>query len=588
MITIDQIKELKTYLVDDCHNMRLEQQESYQKYIDDTFPLPLITNLDYIVRLGAAADLINGVAGQIITSNPQVFRGTIGKSKTAEQSALAVAKECNRWAMNGLTQSPQLYHEFVKNDIGLGEAWIHTFHNEMLFNWEPDDHDGKTWQEVMPDALPVKFVNMPPTIMFLDPADERDGIIRRVIISYERMAGDIQRVYPYWTKMGNRKYSDKLSFFIYWDDEIRYAEGDNEPLLREGVSKDGEPPELSNGEGIQENPYKVCPFSHAYSGFGRQSEYNNPATLAISRIHYMRNKMVEDETMRSDLFMGTHKFMHKHIDVINRSAVKLGDDAFSEYSRAAGKINILDLPPGAEFEVAESLLPDQQAFEHYRMVHAEVMTDDPPTTRGFAGGTSGRQEDILGGRGMNLYDSIVTGAEQAFAQSFGHGLKIIEELPFLMPPGLKAEDIKNNHKLTVMLKADDPIEMGRLAADGDRKQMQGIIDHETNLIEYQGKTQGEAQLIMAKQMVDEVKKNDPIIRRLVALNVAKEMGMEGEYLQLEEEMVEMGEGNTGGLSSAPKIGSQGGEPREGNIKTDRGREETDMSRERKPPRRSPM
>ena len=74
-------------------------------------------------------------------------------------------------------------------------------------------------------------------------------------------------------------------------------------------------------------------------------------------------------------------------------------------------------------------------------------------------------------------------------------------------------------------------------------------------------------------MVDEVIMNDPIIRRLVAIQVAREMGMEDQYLALETQLGQLEEG----LSSRPKTGSEGGPPRGGDVRTATGREQTDMS-----------
>ena len=98
----------------------------------------------------------------------------------------------------------------------------------------------------------------------------------------------------------------------------------------------------------------------------------------------------------------------------------------------------------------------------------------------------------------------------------------------------------------------------------------------TNLIEFQGYTKEEARKIMARKLVDDVTRNHPVIRQLMGVTLAKEMGLGEEVAQMLQP--------EGGTNPTPQFGSEGGEPREANIKTSMGREMVDMSAERRPPR----
>ena len=178
---------------------------------------------------------------------------------------------------------------------------------------------------------------------------------------------------------------------------------------------------------------------------------------------------------------------------------------------------------------------------------------------------------------MDKWQGIIAGDEDQWATAFGMALRMCDEMPKLMPDGITSDDLKKNYSVNIELRADDQIAAGRKAADGDYKQQAGIIDWETNLVRYQGFTQEEAEDIQDNAIIDMVIKTNPMMQQLIAMNAAKELGMEQELAA----MMEQAQGQDGG------VGSQGGPPRNRNIKTEQGREMPDLSSEKKPVRRPP-
>ncbi len=567
MPTTDEIRDFVFHLQDRVHGDKHAQQEIDQTFYWDINPIPLLRKItvgnsqtqdsDYVIRTGTAMDLVNSVASQIITDNPQVFRKELADNTTSKGRAERVGIETNRWARNALYQEPQAYQEHIKNNMIYGEAVIHTVHNQFLAEWDKSEHGGKSWQSVVPEAMPVKFFIMNPMIVYIDPKDMEDGIVKRAVISYERSIGDIKRIYPFFDAQG-KEVTDTTPFFIYWDENIRYSEAggvDN----RQPVFKDAEGV-LSNGDGIQENPYGFVPFTHAYSGFGSGTPDNNPASLAVSRLRSMRGQLVEDTTIRSNLNFGIHKSMHKHRNIINKSGKPLGPDAFKDYSEKAYSMNELLLPVGADFEVSESLMPDASAFQYYLNVHADLLSQDPPTLRGFPSGTSGRQEDILGSRGMRLYDSIVFGTSRSFETAIGHGLRILEKMPFLMPPGLHEGDIEKHWKVTLQLKSSDALDADRLSNQGSALVTAQQLSNRSNLIKYQGMTEVQADDEMAQIQAERFMNSD-IIGALLAQRAAEKSGMGDEIAKVSKE--------------ATRIEGDAARPSE--VRTQRGREEADVN-----------
>lgn len=565
MINVKDIQDLQKFLVEQYHAKRVREQEIDEQYRKDTFAVPFIQDETWIVRTGKGGRMVDAPAEHILTDNPQVFRQAHRKGATEAQER--VAKELNRWANRLLWQVPQPYKQFVKHLLGPGEGWIYVIHNE-LFN--PND----------PNSMPTKFICHHPTIVFIDPeGGEDDGVPGRVLFYYRRTADNIKRNYPFWTWRNQRmrKWEEKIPFLMYIDKDSRYFEADAEPLL---TNKKGE---LSNGDGIQENIYGFVNTVHAYSGFGSGSPDGDPSELAVGRLRNCRDLLGEQCAIRSVVNTLVHKFAHKPVDLTypSEGPAPTGDIG-ANYDRGLNAFNVIGMPMGSEFRESKiDQLPDQALFQHLYNIEAQIDKEDPLGLTGQALGTSGRQQDMAEESALRRYATIVENTAHSFAKAFGMGLRICEKIPNMMPKGINKSDIGGYYGCEVELKATDPIEQDRLRTLGSRLYQMQEIDLETNLTKYQGYTQSEAKEIMAKRLVDNVTINSPIVAEILGRQFAKEAGMEDQYEAILQAMKESGGKAIGG------IGSQGGPPREGNIKSALGREQADMSLTQRGARRSP-
>jgi hypothetical protein len=556
---VKEIKELYSYLTQTYHSKRRAQQEKDESFINDAIDISYLPEGVTPMKTGKAYRMVSAPAEHIITSNPQVFRNT-GENRVQEDKR--VAQELNRWARVLLRQTPQPFKEFVKKLLGRGESWIYTIHN--------DNYDKSN-----PLELPIKLLIPDPLIVYTD-GNETNGVPERVIISYQRVADTILRDYPKWkwTKKGNKTEKDKVPYFMYMDSDVRYIDADGDPLL---VDNNGEP---YNGNGIQENIYGFVPFVHTYAGFGYSSPDGDPATLCISRITNIRDLVREYTAIRSVINYLIFQYAQPPLDFEYDPQVYTPPDDFAEkYSRKPKSFNIVPVThTGGGMKKGVDMLPDQQLFLHLYNIENQIDEEDPLGTLGQIIGTSGRQQIDAKSSSLRRYDTIVENTAHSFETAFGQGLKLCENIPSIYPKGLNQDDIKKNYTLSIELKSEDYIETNLRRTDGDRKQAGGIIDWETNLTQYQGYTQEESQKIMDKSIVDSVILNDPIIRRLIAIQTAKEMGMEQQYTELEKALGAPEQG----VSTVPKYGSKGGEPRTGNIKTPTGAEQIDMSMAQRP------
>lgn len=555
MITVSEIKELQKYLIGTQHANRIQQQEEDDSFYKDTFKVPWIQDLTYIVRTGKAARMIDTPAEHIITSNPQVFREPVGKGIQQNER---VSAELNRWATLLLRQQPQPYKEFVKNLLLRGEAWIYTLHNE---NFNPDD----------PQDIPIRVILPDPLIVFMDSTQgEKYGRPQRVIISFDRVAWDVKQNYPEWAwdQKGNKQWSETVPFLMYWDNDVRYFEADKEALFRDANG------DLSNGDGIQENIYGFVPFVHSYSGFGRGSPDGDPASLAMGRLRWVRDLLREQCAIRSTLNTLMLRYAHKTRDLsYPAGGPEPTGDIGENYDNTLNAFNIIGLPPGATLTVAESQLPEPQVFQHLYNIEQQILNEDPLGLVAQAIGSSGRQQDIVSAAALRRYDTVVENTAHTFAVALGMvGLQMVEKIPGLMPKGIHKGDINGNYICRIELKATDPIEQDRLRTLGSRLYQMGEIDLLINLTKYQGYTEEEAKKIMARILADNATRNNPLIAQVMGMQAAKEIGMEQEY-----EILKSQGSKEQPLSPVPQIGSEGGEPRVGNIKTPLGQEMLDMS-----------
>jgi len=574
-LSIKEIKELENHLVNTRHSHRVEVQQDDQTYYDDTFSLPLIKDASYIVRTGAPARLINGITEQIVTDNPQAFTKPRENTNIANASSVNVAKEFNRQLQILNKQNPNPFKESIKNKLVRGDNYIYVIHNESLVNYKGD------WHKDMPDAVPVKYIVFDPMIVFFDPDEgEENGIPNRVIISFKRSAGELHQRYPHWKPkngMERGKWgAEPIPFFMYWDNKIRYFEADDSALLTDDEGK------LANGEGIQKNPYGFVPLVHSYSGFGKDSVDKDPASLAVSRIRMIKDMYREDCTMRSDFSFIIHKFAHKHYDLINKSGTKLSPDLFNNYDAGAGKWNVVDIPPGADIEVRETLLPDAQVFQYYNIIRGDLAMEDLPILRGVPVSSSGRQDDIARNTGMKLYSSVINNTAREWATALDMGAKVSEKM-MMLPVGIKEGDFENYTDTRVELRSIDPIEAERKSLSGRAQVQAGQLSLKTNFIKFQNMTDGEADDEIDQMMAEQYILQNPDIAMFIGAKVAEKSGLADEFAAWKEQRQQ----EEGKFQLGRPIGSKGGEPRTENIQSARGAEEADITKRAGPIRRPP-
>jgi len=538
------------------HSARIKERKEDMRFFKDEYDIPLIKDKKYQVRTGFVANMVNGVTQQLVSNTPRVF--TKEKSKGKKEASERIASVSNRELRKLAHYPDNPIEQTFKNNL-FGDAWIYVPHMPEIAKAKYD------WRESNPDLIPVFFRLYDPMVVFAEPTEEINGIPKRVGVCYEILAREVNALYPNWSDK-NYKDNEKVIFTLYFEKDFSYAEADEKPLFKNMKGN------LLNGDGRRGNPYGFVPFAHSYSGWGISTESMEPDLLAYSRIRMLREKLVNKSTMDSDFKRNIHETAWKHRVVTLPQGTEYNPDkAFENYSSDPEAISVVEIPSQGEFKVEETRVFDAAVFAYWDRKGAELLSDYPLAMQGATVGGSGRHQDIARESGLEFYDCCIQNTGHLWATALDMAFRICEKLDIL-PNGLKEGDSQSYTDLTVDLVKQSPQELSRRSAEGDQKFLQGIISLKDNLIEYQGKTLEEAEMVEARKIADEVKRNHPFFREMIAKMVAEEHGLGEEFAQYMQSM--MGQG----ANPTVERGKEGGEPALSNIKTPLGGEMAGMGR----------
>jgi hypothetical protein len=556
-MNVNEIKEYKSWLVNERHSQRVREQKEDMTFINGEFEQPLIKNKRYLVKSHFATSMMNDITQKMIGDKPRVFVNAKKETDSAQKAVERVAKELNRQAKSLLRQNINPFQSaFKRAAFTHGEAWIYVVHDELLAKWK--GYGERSWQNVRPDALPVRFIQYDPMVVFSDPVEEVNGIPARAVVFYKRSVSDVKKNYPSWKPSNDYSDKDMVDFMLYIDNEQFYAEADDVVLFN------------------RPNIYGCVPLAHAYSGYGTETENQDPAALAYSRVRMIREKIVEDAQMSSDFQYNIHTYAHKTQSLYIPAGATVPDDILGNFRKDDDAFNLIYLPEGAtpaNHKIDESQLFDAAVFAYRQQIKEELYAEHPNSLRGVATGTSGRQEDLLSDAALAFYQAPYENVINLWAQAFEIGLKVCSKVPGMLPPILHEGDVNQYSEVIVDLKREDPLQQAQKKAAGQMLWERGLISMEKFHTEYAGMTLEESRQEQAKLLVEKVKREHPAIQQLILETVAREMGVENEVNQ----MVQQGMSSDTGLNPIPQYGSQGGQPRNGNIQTQEGMNMADQA-----------
>ncbi len=545
---IKEIKDLKGYLVNTYYAKLRAEQRIDEQYYNDKFAVPQIKHPVPISRTGRGARMVDSPSEHIITSNPQAFRVPIIKGGVAtkgdENERLSVMFN-QMWIPHLKKQNPNPFKQSVKDNMLYGESWVHILHNE---SWVTGKMEKK--------GLPIVLLSYNPQVIFADPNEDENGIPERLVLWYYRVPWIIKKRYPSWSNPKKRKDGDgDVEWFGYWDKDDQYFEADGEVVFQ------------------NKNPYGFVPWVHSLSGFGKTSSEGEPAEMIVGRLRKVRDTLVRECAITSSIDAQIYLMGQPQHDFETDPGVEVTPEQIESYTVGLGVVNVL--PPGVKRVKADTPQPTAEMFQHLYNTRSELEREDPSVMSGSPVGTSGRQQEGAAASAMRRYDTIVENVENQFATIFSMGLRIMDKIPaFPLPNGVNKNDIDKNYEVSVKLKAADPLDDDRKATLGSRLVSQGEIDIKTNLVQYKGYTEDEAERIITQILIDKVTLQSPEIAELLGMRAAEKSGMSEDLmaLRIKRQMMEQ---QQSGLSEAPSATEQ--QRRSGQIESPLSRETIDRA-----------
>lgn len=549
-MTLEEIKQTKEHYTINLYSQVRAEQKTDQSYIDDTFPVPEIHNPHQIYRAGLGDRIVNAPAEHIVTSNPQVFFYPRKNTDAAHKSALKLSELVNNhWLPILQKQNPNIFKEFIKNQLGRGESFIRVAYN--------DTWDGKY-------GLPIHFIIPDPMVIFASPEESYEGIPDKVVVWYSiSQYKELIPKYPFLSDHDSRN-GDMIEWMEYHSSKSRYIE-----LDKHEVTKDG----------VQPNIYGFTPFVRKYSGFGRRSEDGELANLIVSDIRRSRDLIREECVSRSNISSVEALFAHRSGMIIapNQDAEKLKEELqFGEYV-----LNYVNAEPNQVRLDWLEIKPSPDMFAHHAQIIAELNQRHPFIMAGFPLGSSGRQQDMSQLSAMRRYDSVVENTEAAFATALGMALRMCATIPGMSLDGINEKDLRTEFDIEVRLKAKDPIEEDRKITLGDRLWAggKGSISLSRFHTEYQGLTEDESKKEIARMLADQITIYNPDVAAVMGMVAAEESGMAD---WLEKAQTRRQETEKGLREESPKTTQ---ERTRGEVETPMGNEESSGRGARQPPSR---
>ena len=561
MKTIDEIKKIKDYYKDDLYKSTRNNQKEDLKYINDNFEVPEIREPHRAFRSGLGREVVDAPAEQIVTSNPQAFVDALKDTKGANEGASRLAREINQgWIPILKGQNPNPFKQSVKNPLGRGENYIHPVHSE-------------TWRTGTKYGLPVLFLIPDPMVIYGSPEEDdcgwkpNSGVPNQVVVFYERQPLDVIIRYPSWSnpkKAGLQDKKQQVEWFEYWDKDTRYFEADGEPVLK------GE-------NGIQSNIYGFTPFVRKRSGFGTTSYEGKLEELIVSDIRFIRDLLRAECIVWSNIISNMTLFAHRPRTIISPGEVnedQIREQDFGSYSVAIYQ----NVPTGTEFKWEEVPAPTREMFQHHADIIARIQQRSPFIMAGFPMGSSGRQDVEAYTNAIKRYDTIIENTDTSWGTAFEMAFQIMKTIPrFPLPDGLHKSDLLVPANYSLKLKAKDPIADDRLSVAGRTMVQMGQLSLRSNLVKYQQMTEEEADDEIDQIFAEQYMFQSPDIAELMQVRAAEKSGMFEDIQALRQRRMEL-EKKIKQFPLGAQFGSQGGEPRTGNIQSPFGQEQAEYQR----------
>ncbi len=268
------------------HSDSLPDDERYYKLdIAQLLQLPKKFRKEAVV-LPTGRDVIEAAADHV---TPQ-FRLIRVPRKTVDEKGTNQARKLKRFyeaLLNYLerqaTHSP--YRTQVKNTSLYGLGVGKFLYDQGAMPKEPmreEFADETAYKEAREDWRQDKIDVMPFTLQIINPAEVVFDVWHEtpqwVLQTSRRYVGEMQAVYPNWVNIHDRRLTDQVDVFEYWDKETRAVLIDDQPALKS-----------DDDSGVLHHSWGDHPYIFVESGFGIDDSEHRPEARFVGMLRYIRD-----------------------------------------------------------------------------------------------------------------------------------------------------------------------------------------------------------------------------------------------------------------------------------------------------------
>ena len=433
--TVEDILEIAKTLEEEVYHTLFEQFEDDERLYELDFKANLGLPEEFAgdgIVLPTARDIVDTAVDHTDIANARVFvnkKADRRRRKEGESRTALDEREMLRKFALGLIHRTQVESNISPwRDAGK-HYWMH---GRGVFKtvWDPDRWPDKPeqkvgesedkyleriddWRSETHKSLPIVIQAVNPRCIMPDPATCGELF---VIEKHERMVAEITKLWPNWTNKNDRRPTDMVVHYSYWDNKYRCEIVDSEGVLAVSPSMMAKVKNLLSGKiskGVYEHGYGCLPYTIIDSGLGNLSHDGKAEKRCVGLLRYIKPLLYSESRVHSltDILMKREVLKGGYITGENAGRVKKLDQGYGKYT---------PLPDGVEVHEWDTKSPSQAVAWHQGNIADYIAAHGAPrSVRGMS------EQGVRSGADRRLVIAEASAKYQYSKDSFRHGTESV-------------------------------------------------------------------------------------------------------------------------------------------------------------------
>lgn len=522
-----------------------DKQRTDQRFYDLKYEVK-IHDIFKKIKLPTARQMVDTFVSHLPLSKPVIEVIPFKDVKPYKNRAIA-QQDYYTWLLIWYMQQLENILQKSSKDLGVrGEAYIKTVWDEDIIGTTAKGDDREM---AMLERMPLRMMCPDPMNCYPHP-DHIDCHPADMIEVYNLQAGQVRRIWPKW-KSGASD-TAKVRLVEYWSlAQVCFLAG-NDPLLE--------------GE-IPDNPYKIVPYTHVYSGYGHPDEENTPESKAVSLIRHAE-EIIEQQCRY-------YAYLDKATAFASMPIIELPGSR-EDYPEGGKKLvphpGMVTFRGETEGEGAKVVwaAPNLPAgiMQAIGATEALLGKEQPGVVRGEMprGVEAGYPMALMIGEARLQFGLPLQNLQTLFSRALEQVRVLIRDVAKETVPvwgedkviKLSPEDCEGAYRVKVEFDATTAEARANRALAGQRLRQGGSISHYTELKDYHNVKNPKKEI---NRQYAESLMSHPALQRMVAVNAVRELEGEKTALAIQQAMAEgeAGAGRKAASSGVPIGGKPEGE-----------------------------